>query len=298
MIRSYFGLTENPFALREIELLPHQQEIHDTLRVHCQQGGLCLVVGRPGTGKSVIKESLKTLPEKEHLVATVARTLHTYTNTVKILCEAFRIEFESSAFQCERKLIQQAFSLNRSGKMLVTIIDDAHLMEMESLRKLRLLLEDFPKNHNLILVGQVELLANLDLAINQDIKSRVTYSVITRRINDDAMREFIHRELSRIGLPHATFTTGATELIIRWADGVLRRCRNLCLSAMLETVRARSGKTIDIDVVNRALLQPHWQNQEESDDNSDGPRFRTSNFTFRTSTTSPGFSTIRPTRRK
>jgi hypothetical protein len=57
---------------------------------------------------------------------------------------------------------------NRSGKMLVTIIDDAHLMEMENLRKLRLLLEDFPKNHNLILIRQVELLSSLDLAINQD----------------------------------------------------------------------------------------------------------------------------------
>lgn len=265
MIRSYFGLTENPFAMREIDLLPHQQEIHDTLRVHCQQGGLCLVVGRPGTGKSVIKESLKKLPEKEHLVATIARTLHTYTNTVKILCEAFRIEFESSAFQCERKLIQEAFSLNRSGKMLVTIIDDAHLMETESLRKLRLLLEDFPKNHNLILIGQVELLANLDLAVNLDIKSRVTYSVITRRLNDDVMREFIHRELDRIGLAHSTFTTAATELIIRSADGVLRRCRNLCISTMLEAVRARV-RSIEIDIVNRVLLQPHWQNQVDLTD--------------------------------
>ncbi len=266
MIRSYFGLTDNPFALRDIELLPHQQEIHDTLRVHCQQGGLCLVVGRPGTGKSVIKESLKRLPEKEHLVATVARTLHTYTNTVKILCEAFRIEFESSAFKCERLLIQEAFNLNRSGKMLVTIIDDAHLMEMENLRKLRLLLEDFPKNHNLILVGQVELLSGLDLAINQDIKSRITYSVVTRRLHDDVMREFIHRELDRLGLAHSTFTGGATELIIRSADGVLRRCRNLCLSSMLETVRASAGRTIDIDVVNRVLLQPHWQKQVDLTD--------------------------------
>jgi type II secretory pathway predicted ATPase ExeA len=264
MIRSYFGLTENPFALRDIELLPHQQEIHDTLRVHCQQG--CLVVGRPGTGKSVIKESLKRLPEKEHLVATVARTLHTYTNTVKILCEVFRIEFESSAFKCERKLIQEAFSLNRGGKMLVTIIDDAHLMEMDNLRKLRLLLEDFPKNHNLILIGQVELLSSLGLAINQDIKSRVTYSVITRRLADDVMREFIHRELDRIGLAHNTFTSGATELIIRSVDGVLRRCRNLCLSTMLEAVCAAAGRTIDIDVVNRVLLQPHWQTQVDLTD--------------------------------
>jgi MSHA biogenesis protein MshM len=266
MIRSYFGLTDNPFALREIQLLQHQQEIYDTLKVHCQQGGLCLVVGRPGTGKTVIKESLKRLPEKEHLVATVARTLHTYTNTVKILCEAFRVEFESSAFKCERKLIQEAFNLNRSGKMLVTIIDDAHLMEMENLRKLRLLLEDFPKNHNLILIGQVELLSSLDLGVNQDIKSRVTYSVVTRRLHDEVMREFIHRELDRLGLAHSTFTSGAMELILRSSDGVLRRCRNLCLSSMLEAVRAAAGRTIDIDVVNRILLQPHWQNQVDLTD--------------------------------
>ena len=266
MIRSYFGLSDNPFARRQIELLEHQQEIHDTLRVHCQQGGLCLVVGRPGTGKSVIKESLKQLSEKEYLVATVARTLHTYTNTVKILCEAFRIEFESSAFKCERKLIEQAFSLNHSGKMLVTVIDDAHLMDMENLRKLRLLLEDFPKNHNLILIGQPVLLANLDLAVNLDLKSRVTYSVITKRLTDDKLRGYIHRELDRMGLTHNTFTPGATELVVRSADGVLRKCRNLCLAAMLEAVRTSSGTTIDIDLINRVLLQPHWQNEVDITD--------------------------------
>ena len=266
MIRTYFGLTENPFALREIELLEHQQEIYDTLQVHCQQGGLCLVVGSPGTGKSVIKESLKRLPEKHYLVATVARTLHTYTNTVKILCEAFRVEFESSAFKCERRLIEQAFNLNHTGKMLVTIIDDAHLMDMGNLHKLRLLFEDFPKNHNLVLIGQPVLLTNLSLAVNQDLKSRVTYSVITKRLHPDSMREFIHRELDRIGLAHGTFTEAATELIIRSADGVLRRCRNLCLSTMLEAVRASAGRTLDIDLVNRVLLQPHWQKETDITD--------------------------------
>jgi MSHA biogenesis protein MshM len=265
MIRAFYGLTENPFALRDIELLPRQREIHDILKVHCQQGGLCLVLGNPGTGKTVIKESLKQLPENQHLVATVARTLHTYTNTVKILCEAFHIDFESSAFKCERRLIEQAFSLGRSGKTLITIIDDAHLMEMENLRKLRLLFEDFPKNHNLILIGQPTLLNHLTLSVNLDIKSRVTYSVITKRLNPDDMRAFILRELDRVKLGHNTFTEAALDLVVRSADVVLRKARNLCLGCMLEAVR-HANKTIGIDNVNRVLIQPHWQKEVDLGD--------------------------------
>ena len=258
MIRSYFGLTHDPFGTRDLELLPLQQEVHDTLKVHCQQGGLCLVLGVPGTGKSVIKQSLQRLPANQHLVAAVARTLHTYTNTVKILCDAFRVEFESRAFKCERKLIEQAFSLNHSGKCLTTILDDAHLMDLANLRKLRLLFEDFPKNHNLVLIGRPNLLANLDLGVNHDIKSRVTYSVILKRMNPDAMRDFLLRELDRVGLGHNTVTPPAVDLIVRSADGVLRKARNLSVGCLIEAVRSAS-RTIDIDVVNRVLMQPHWQ---------------------------------------
>jgi MSHA biogenesis protein MshM len=262
MIRSFFGLTQNPFDRRELDLLPGQQEILDTLKVHCQQGGLCLLLGVPGTGKSVIKQALQRLPKNQHLVATVARTLHTYTNTVKILCDAFRIQFESSAFLCERKLIEQAFSINHAGKCLTTILDDAHLMELANLRKLRLLFEDFPKNHNLVLIGRPNLLAALDLGVNRDIKSRVTYSVITKRLGPEAIRDFILRELERVGLAHNTFTQPAVDLVVRSADGVLRAARNLCVGCLIEAVRGAS-KTIDIDNVNRVLMQPHWQKETD-----------------------------------
>src|SRR5271155_4538589 len=216
MIRSFFGLTHNPFDLRELVLLPAQQEIYDTLKVHCQQGGLCLVLGAPGTGKSVIKQSLQRLPEKQYVVARGARTPRTYANPVKILCDSFKVEFESSAFACERGLIEQAFSLNHAGKCLTTILDDAHLMDLANLRKLRLLFEDFPKNHNLVLIGRPSLLANLDLGVNLDIKSRVTYSVIVKRLGPDALRDFILRELDRVGLGHNIFTQPAVDLIVRF----------------------------------------------------------------------------------
>jgi type II secretory pathway predicted ATPase ExeA len=264
MIRSFFGLAENPFSPRDIQLLRQQQEIYDTLRVHCQQGGLCLVLGIPGTGKSVIKEFLTEKTDKRHKVASVARTLHTYTNTVKILCEALNTEFDGSSFKCERRLIEEAFSLNRTGQTLITIIDDAHLMEMDTLRRLRLLFEDFPKNHNLILIGQPPLLNDLTLSVNQDLKSRVTYSVITKRLNPDDMQAFILAELDRLGLGHNTFDEGAIDLIVRSADGVLRKTRNLCLACMLEAVRA-AQKVIDIEIVNRVLIQPHWRKDVDLD---------------------------------
>jgi MSHA biogenesis protein MshM len=72
------------------------------------------------------------------------------------------------------------------------------------------------------------------------------------------MREFILRELDRVGLGHNTFTSPAVELIIRSADGVLRKARNLCVGCMIEAIRS-AHRTIDIEIVNRVLMQPHWQ---------------------------------------
>lgn len=145
MIRSFYGLSENPFSCENITLLPAQQEIHDTLTVHNNQGGFCLLMGMPGTGKTVIKEFLKENTAKHTLVITIARTLHTYSNTIKILCQAFNVDFSSCSFKCEKKLIEEAHSLKRQGKNMVIIVDEAHWMDVTTLRRLRLMFEDFPE---------------------------------------------------------------------------------------------------------------------------------------------------------
>jgi hypothetical protein len=43
----------------------------------------------------------------------VNRTLHTYHKRLRILCEAFQIEFEGRDHHCERLLVQQAFGTLR-----------------------------------------------------------------------------------------------------------------------------------------------------------------------------------------
>jgi len=262
MIRAHFGLDQNPFCADNLDLLSHQREVFETLKVHCQQGGLCVVVGEPGTGKSVLKEALRLHDPKRLLTPIVNRTLHTYHSVLRILCQAFCIETGGRDFKCEKRLIEEAHKQNKRGKMLAPIIDDAHLMSTDALRRLRLVFEDFPKNHNVILFGQPELLYTLTLGVNEDIRSRVTYSSKLNKLAPDDMESWVLSELDRVALAHSTFTPEALGLIVRSGEGVLRRTRNLCIATLLEAVRDRK-RSVDLKQVNRVLLQPHWRREQD-----------------------------------
>jgi len=174
MIRSHFGLSANPFDSSVTELLPHQQAVFDVLCVHARQGGLCLLLGEPGTGKSVLKHALCTHDPKRVITPVLNRTLHTYSSSLQILCDAFGVESKATDPHREKALIEVAFKLNTEGKLLMPIIDDAHLMELGALRKLRLLFEDFPRNHCLLLVAQPPMMEKLRLMVHQDIRSRMS----------------------------------------------------------------------------------------------------------------------------
>ena len=133
---------------------------------------------------------------------------------------------------------------------------------MQTLRKLRLLFERFPKKHNLVLLGQQDLLYYLSLNVNKDIKSRITYSATIKRLNNDDMELYIVKELEAVRMGINTFNEGAMELIIRSAQGNLRLCRNLCYASLIDACRD-AQKIVTIAHVNSVLIQPHWRSHDE-----------------------------------
>lgn len=137
-------------------------------------------------------------------------------------------------------------------------VENAIRPSANCLRKLRLLFEDFPRSHNLVLIGQPPLMQTLALSINEEIRSRVTYSVILPRLAPETIEAFILAELDRAGLGHNTFTADALALVVRSGEGLLRRTKNLCVSALIEAVRDQT-RTVDLKQVNRVLIQPHWR---------------------------------------
>lgn len=66
MIRHYFGLDKTPFDTDNIQLLPHQENILKILDIHAQIGGLSVIIGEPGTGKSIIKDAIYQKRQQVH----------------------------------------------------------------------------------------------------------------------------------------------------------------------------------------------------------------------------------------
>ncbi len=115
------------------------------------------MIGEPGVGKSVLREHIEHLEqERDVTVVSCSRTMHTYLNILRQLAESFKLQVPTKALEAE--LIQAAYNHVRERKTLYILIDEAHLLDMQVLRKLRLLFERFPKKHSLILFGQRDLL--------------------------------------------------------------------------------------------------------------------------------------------
>lgn len=261
MIKAIFGIKQEPFSGSNLKLLPQQQQIIEIIKIHSQLGGFSVVIGDPGVGKSVIREHVEQLgKQRDTVVASFSRTMHTYFNILKQLAESFQINVPMKAL--EKELIQVAYNHVRDQKTLYTVIDEAHLLDMTVLRKLRLLFDRFPKKHNLVLLGQRDLLYYLSMMANADIKSRITYSQTLLPLNDSDLEQYIVHELEAVRMGVNTFDSAAIELIIRSAQGNLRLCCNLCYGSLIETCR-NNKRSVAISHVNDVLVQPHWRSHEE-----------------------------------
>ena len=260
MIKSNFGLTKEPFYRDDILLLPQQMEVIEMVNIHAQHGGFSVIVGNPGVGKSVLRRHLEQLGKgRDTVVASFVQTMHTYQPILKQLAQSLQIDVPMK--DIEKELIQAAFRHVQSQKTLYIIIDDAHLLEITILRKLRLLFERFPVKHNLILLGHPELMYRLTMMCNEDIKSRISYSKQILPLNDFDLNEHIIQECAAVGLGANTFDEAAVQVILRAVQGNLRLCRNLCYASLIATCMEQQ-RICTVSHVNAALQQPHWRSHE------------------------------------
>ena len=260
MIKSTFGLTREPFYRSDVALLAQQGEAMEMIRIHAQHGGFCIVVGNPGVGKSILREHIEKLgKERDTVVVSFTQTMHTYQPILKQLAQS--LQLSAAPGEIEKELVQAAYRHVQSQKTLYIVIDEAHLLDIAILRKLRLLFERFPKKHNLVLLGQPELMFRLSLSCNEDIKSRISYSKQILPLHDADLANFIIAELAAVGLGANTFDEAAIQVVLRAVQGNLRLCRNLCYATLIAACLDHQ-RICTVAHVNAALQQPHWRSHE------------------------------------
>ena len=177
-----------------------------------------------GTGKTVLREAFAQSSHRQ-VTPHISRTLHTYSSILRILCQSLAIEYQGGDLKCEKQVIEQAHQLHRNGKAIALTIDEAHLLAPQHLRKLRLLLEESPGNYAIVLFAQSELLARLALYVNEDLRSRITYSTILNKLTGEDIESFLLREFERVGLAHSRMEPAALDLIAtskRWHPPIRR----------------------------------------------------------------------------
>ena len=262
MIKSTFGLTQEPFYRNELALLAQQSEALDMIKIHAQHGGFSVIVGHPGVGKSVIGAHLAQLgTQRDTVVVSFTQTLHTYQPILKLLAQSMQISAATPMKDLEAELVQAAYRHVQAHKTLYIVIDEAHLLDLAILRKLRLLFERFPKKHNLVLLGHTELMFRLSMMCNEDIKSRISYSKQILPLTDSDLHDFVIAELGCVGLGANTFDEAALQVVLRAVQGNLRLCRNLCYASLVATCLDKA-RICTVSHVNTALQQPHWRSHE------------------------------------
>jgi hypothetical protein len=94
--------------------------------------------------------------------------------------------------------------------------------------------------------------------------SAATYSALLVPLGPAAITGFVHSQLDRVGLAHATFSDAAIHLIARSSEGVLRCVKNLCVGGMIQAVRDQA-RVIETKHINAVLMQPHWRQNRENE---------------------------------
>ena len=265
MITAHFGTSICPFALEERfheALLPHQKECYHRIKDQAFMGGFTVVIGEPGTGKSIFKQALFELSQKQWHIIALNRAIFSWNSFLNLLCQALEIEEASTSAKLEKAIIAAVRKLHAKRKCLIFVIDDAHSIPPELLKKIRLLLEDFPKNRNLILIGHLELMSMIKMRDHEDIFTRITNSAEFKPLSPEQAKEFIYSQLDKAKLPHHTFTHEAIDLILKTCNGNLRAIKNLCLSSMVEAVRMKT-RNVDHPQVNQVFNQPHWRQSSQ-----------------------------------
>jgi len=236
---TFFGLREPPFNPtpdpRFLYLTPgHQEALAQLLYGVEQRKGFMLLTGEVGTGKTTLLQALLQRLDESTAAAFVTNPMLGFDGILEYMLEDLGINKLSDASPARRLIALQHFLLERqrNDQNTVLILDEAQDLDPRTLEQIRLLSNFETTNEKILqilLVGQPELRARVDLPELRQLKQRIGLRCTVPPLQAEAVRNYIRTRLRVAGAQDlGLFAPEAVARIIRYSGGIPRLVNTVC----------------------------------------------------------------------
>ena|SRR5262245_7393391 len=235
---AHWGLAEAPFLLEPdtrfaFERADHREGLARILFGLTQLGGVVLVTGEIGCGKTMLAHSLaRTLGEEDFHLAAVANPPRTAAALLAALAAAFDgTAHGGSTGRLATLLREQVEGASAAGQSPVVLVDEAQRVDLRALDELRLLTNpgDGPAAP-VVLLGQPELAARVARVPQLDQRVVVRYHL--GPMSEAEVAAYIAHRTRVAGAPRAIFSQRASGAVHDKTGGVPRLVNLLAANAL------------------------------------------------------------------
>ena len=197
-----------------------------------------VVTADAGCGKStLIRRFVSSLPKEEYIVLYLSDSKLTPRWFYKGMLDQLGIESRFYRGDAKRQL-QKEVEIIRGvqGKKVVCILDEAHLLEKETIEEFRFLLNyrfDSMSPMALVLVGQTELWDKLKLQRYAAVRQRIDINCVLPHLDRSETEQYIQSHLKYAGGRQDLFTDRAMDDIYRESTGIPRRINRICEKCLM-----------------------------------------------------------------
>ena len=243
MYEQHFGMSHTPFS-RDIPAdclyeSPAMSNALGRLGYAADKQLLAVLTSESGCGKTtLIRKFEASLPKEDYILLYLSDSKLTPRWFYKGLLDQLGLESRFYRGDAKRQL-QKEIEIIRGvhGQKVVCVLDEAHLLEKETIEEFRFLLNyrfDSMSPMALILVGQTELWdEKLRLRRYAAVRQRIDINCVLPRLDRSETEEYIRSHLDYAGCDQDIFTPRAVDEIYRVSAGIMRVINRICEKSLM-----------------------------------------------------------------
>lgn len=237
---TYYQCQREPFSLSPdpdffYNFPVHREALAELHYLVQQRKGLAVITGEVGTGKTLLLRNLIETVGPEVNTCFIFDPPRSSYELYQMVADELGISL-SLVGNPASTLNRHLLSIYANGGTVVLIFDEAQALPVSVLQEIRLLTNLETSNAKLVqvvLAGQPEFEAAIDMVELRALRQRLIFRVVLKPLEADDTRRYIAARLITAGAPRSPFTVKACDAVHRYARGIPRLINSICDNAML-----------------------------------------------------------------